>query len=324
MNEVKGNTAPKISVILPVYNAGEYLHTCLDTLVNQTLREIEIICVLDCPTDGSDKIVQEYAEKDSRILVIKNEHNLHIGESRNVGIKAAHGEYIGFSDHDDTHELNMYESLYAATNNGQKDFVLSGKFVIETGIENNSPTLIEDCLSNILYRTSTAHITPHIFKKSFIENNGIKLIDTKLCPGEDVIFFTQSLCILDSHEQISVIPQVFYHHIDTGHNTAGTVDYASLQKNPLLIHQVYNLIRNSSYNERMKKPLWTFLVLTMYTPFYAEKRKEGVIKALKDMRNNMLHDEIFRNIVNDYSKIDKRFSLPKKLFAIWIRHALKK
>ena len=58
---------PKVSIIVPIYNAGEYLTSCLDSLINQTLKEIEIICVLDCPTDGSDKIVKEFAEKDERI-----------------------------------------------------------------------------------------------------------------------------------------------------------------------------------------------------------------------------------------------------------------
>ena len=133
------NPNPKISIILPVYNAGEFLRPCLDTLINQTLKEIEIVCILDCPTDGSDKTVQEYAEKDPRILVIKNDRNLHVGESRNVGIRAAHGDYIGFSDHDDIRELDMYEKLYAASENGRADVVLSGKFVVENGIEAGSP-----------------------------------------------------------------------------------------------------------------------------------------------------------------------------------------
>ena len=128
MEEQKSSkkSTPLVSIILPVYNAGEYLRPCLDTLINQTLRNIEIICVLDCPTDGSDKVVEEYAEKDHRIVVIRNEQNLHIGESRNAGIRAAKGEYIGFSDHDDPHELDMYEKLYIATEHESKKIIISG------------------------------------------------------------------------------------------------------------------------------------------------------------------------------------------------------
>ena len=80
---------PKVSIIVPIYNAGKFLEKCLDTLVNQTLKDIEIILVLDCPTDGSDRIAREYAEKDPRIRLIINEQNLNIGLSRNEGLKIA-------------------------------------------------------------------------------------------------------------------------------------------------------------------------------------------------------------------------------------------
>ena len=79
---------PKVSIIVPIYNAGKFLEKCLDTLVNQTLKDIEIILVLDCPTDGSDRIAREYAEKDPRIRLIINEQNLNIGLSRNEGLKS--------------------------------------------------------------------------------------------------------------------------------------------------------------------------------------------------------------------------------------------
>ena len=81
--------------------------------------------MLDCPTDGSDKVAEEYAAKDNRIVIIRNEQNLNIGESRNIGLRAARGEYIGFSDHDDTRELDMYEKLYEQSQNGTMDVVIS-------------------------------------------------------------------------------------------------------------------------------------------------------------------------------------------------------
>ena len=76
---------PKVSIIIPVYNAGEYLARCLESVVSQTLKDIEIVLVLDNPTDGSDLVAEEYSQKDSRIKIIKNEKNLHIGFSRNKG-----------------------------------------------------------------------------------------------------------------------------------------------------------------------------------------------------------------------------------------------
>ena len=323
MNEMKSNIVPKISIILPVYNAGEYLRPCLDTLINQTLQEIEIVCILDCPTDGSDKIVEEYAEKDSRILVIKNDRNLHIGESRNVGIWAAHGDYIGFSDHDDIHEPDMYEKLYAASENGRADVVLSGKFVMETGINADSHLLIETCLRNILNRTSTAHITPHIFKKALIEKHKIQLIDTKKYPGEDVIFFTEVLCQLNDDNQIAIVPEVFYHHIETGHNTADSADYALLHKIPLLVHHVYRLIDQSPYNGKMNKEMWTFLILTTYTSFMNFAHNKGLIPALKEQKSIVSKDRIYYAIANNCSGTGKKISIAKKIFAFWLKRSLK-
>ena len=101
----------KVSVIVPIYNAGENLVRCLDTIVNQTLKDIEIILVLDCPTDGSDVIAKNFAQQDSRIIILENTTNLHIGESRNRGIEIAKGEYLHFSDHDDYRELDMLEKI---------------------------------------------------------------------------------------------------------------------------------------------------------------------------------------------------------------------
>ena len=103
---------PKVSIIVPVYNAGKYLAPLLDSLVGQTLREIEVILVLDCPTDGSDRVAEEYAARDGRVVIVRNRENLHVGFSRNEGLKVARGEYIGFCDHDDLVEPEMFKKLY--------------------------------------------------------------------------------------------------------------------------------------------------------------------------------------------------------------------
>ena len=107
----------KVSVIIPVYNVEPYLKEALDSVINQTLREIEIICIDDCSTDNSYNILEEYAKKDNRIIIIKNENNMGVGYSRNVGEKLAKGEYIHFMDPDDCISLNFYECMY---NTGKK------------------------------------------------------------------------------------------------------------------------------------------------------------------------------------------------------------
>ncbi len=84
----------KVSVIVPVYNVEDYLIECLTSIINQTLKEIEIICIDDCGTDNSINILKEYAKKDDRIRIISHKENKGLGPARNTGIKESKGEYI--------------------------------------------------------------------------------------------------------------------------------------------------------------------------------------------------------------------------------------
>ena len=102
----------KISFIIPVYNVEKYLSQCLDSVINQTYKNLEIICVDDCSTDNSRQILQEYAKKDDRIKLVFNEVNSKLGVARNNGYKIATGDYIHFLDSDDWMELDAYEKLF--------------------------------------------------------------------------------------------------------------------------------------------------------------------------------------------------------------------
>lgn len=105
---------PKISIIIPVYNIEKYLRECLDSCINQTLEDIEIICVDDCSTDDSYKILEEYQAKDSRIKILRHEVNKNLGAARNTGLANATGEYIWFVDSDDYIDTKACQILYDA------------------------------------------------------------------------------------------------------------------------------------------------------------------------------------------------------------------
>lgn len=196
----------KVSVIVPIYNAGSRLRECLETLINQTLREIEIICVLDCPTDGSEKIAEEYASNDNRIKLIYNKTNLHVGESRNVGMGLAQGDYIGFSDHDDSHSLEMYEKLYnnAITNNSE--IVVSDSYVVEDNkiirYSYNDPSksgiiksiiLPMDHPHNKNYLSKSVWAT--IYSREFIQINNISFKNRSIYYEEDTLFNLNSFLV---------------------------------------------------------------------------------------------------------------------------------
>ena len=104
---------PKVSIIVPVYNVEWYLKRCLESLVNQTLKDIEIILVNDASTDNSHKILEEYSTiHPEKVIVIDSKVNLRQGGARNLGLEIATGEFIGFVDSDDWVSTDMYELLY--------------------------------------------------------------------------------------------------------------------------------------------------------------------------------------------------------------------
>lgn len=113
----------KVSVIIPVYNVENYLKQCLDSVLNQTLKEIEIICVDDGSTDSSLSILEEYKKQDSRVKVVCQK-NAGAGAARNAGLRIAEGEYLSFLDSDDFFEPDMLEEAYKKAEEYQADFVV--------------------------------------------------------------------------------------------------------------------------------------------------------------------------------------------------------
>jgi len=112
----------KVSVILPIYNVQEYLRECLESVVNQTLKDLEIICVDDGSKDDSLNIIQEYAQKDDRIVVITGPNGGY-GKAMNRGLDRATGEYIGIVEPDDYVSLEMFEALYQEASKYDLDLV---------------------------------------------------------------------------------------------------------------------------------------------------------------------------------------------------------
>ena len=129
---VKKSETPKISVLVPIYNVEKYLRQCLDSLVGQTLQEIEIICINDGSTDSSPEIIQEYAQNDSRVKVITKK-NSGYGDSMNRGLAKASGEYIGILESDDFLEKNAFERLYRLAKKHDADVVRANYYHFKGG-----------------------------------------------------------------------------------------------------------------------------------------------------------------------------------------------
>lgn len=275
---------PKVSVVIPVYNAGKFLRPCLDTLVNQTLRDIEFICILDCPTDSSDKIVEEYAAKDNRFVVIRNKRNLHIGESRNVGIRAARGEYIGFSDHDDTHELVMYEKLYYQASNSSKDVVLSGTLasVLSQKRHVKSNDIVVDWAMAIFLHKAL-QVTTNLYKRNFLIDNNIYFDDTKQFNIEDGFFNLRVLCKIQKTDNIAIVNRYFYNRVLHDCNTSSNPEHRSSQKTVCFLSKTYDLLKNGQ--SRLSPDICDYgmsqlTVRGMYTQFREDFKNRGLKQSL--------------------------------------------
>lgn len=130
--DTKMTFKPKVSIIIPVYNVEKYLAGCLESVINQTLKEIEIVCVDDGSPDNSIDILLEYASKYSNIKIIQQK-NGGLSSARNTGIKCATGEYLHFLDSDDTVKINTYEELYKmASENGLDMLFFDAEAIYET------------------------------------------------------------------------------------------------------------------------------------------------------------------------------------------------
>ena len=115
--------SPKVSIIIPVYNVEKYLEQCLDSIINQNLKNIEIICINDGSTDNSLKILKKYAKKDNRIIIL-SQTNLGAGAARNRGLAVAKGEYLSFLDADDFFYENMLSEAVHKLETSQSDIAV--------------------------------------------------------------------------------------------------------------------------------------------------------------------------------------------------------
>ena len=193
----KINYTPKVSVIIPVYNVEQYLRECLDSVVNQTLKEIEIICVDDGSTDKSLDILLEYAKKDNRITVLKQE-NLHAGVARNAGLAVARGEYLSFLDSDDFFELNMHNEVYKKAVNTNAEIVMFNAYLYDdTKKQDNEVdwTLkVQDVpeifsykdIPNTIFKLSNCWVWNRLYKSAFIKENNLRF--QKLGCANDTYF----------------------------------------------------------------------------------------------------------------------------------------
>lgn len=217
---------PNISIIIPVYNVGQYLEKCIESVINQTYKDIEIICVDDGSTDISSEICDKYGKMDSRIKVI-HKTNEGLVSARQAGLKIAMGKYVGFVDGDDWIDEEMYECMFQTIEKYKVDMV-------ETGVIDSYGEILEkkrkcklaegiykgekfkkNIFNNLLYDgkfynygVNTIYLWNKLFKRSFIYECYMKL-DFKQSMFED---YASVYPYLIKHQSVAVVNKAFYHY----------------------------------------------------------------------------------------------------------------
>ena len=205
-----------ISVIVPVYNVAAYLGECIDSILAQTYRELEIILVDDGSTDGSGEICDEYAARDDRVRVIHQE-NRGVSAARNNGFEAAHGAFIGFVDADDWIDPNMYKALVEAI--GDADLVCcgymeypmgAGKISVPRGVKPAAPCGVEQALMHMYVRNGYyVMVWNKLFRRQSLMRNGrFLMMDTSLYTGEDELWLME---VVTGCDKIAFVPEPLYH-----------------------------------------------------------------------------------------------------------------
>lgn len=285
-----------ISVIIPVYNTAAYLEKCLDSVCGQTYRNLEIICVDDGSTDGSEKIVDAYADRDLRVKVI---HKPNGGESsaRNTGLRYSTGKYITFVDCDDWIEPQMYEKMLGAMR--KKDLDLAAcNYYWETDqqshpMQNESPVskevfgrkeLFQYVYIRDRYRGVTALVWCKLFKRELLYEDG-RLLEfaEDLRFGADNVFFLHAAA---NAKRICYLEEAFYHYYQRGTSTSHTEDLEVAYDIVITYQRMIDYIREKDIEQQIIPWLQRFKVYRaslVAEQAFAQGDKRFLKKCQQDM-----------------------------------------
>lgn len=225
-------TLPKVSVVIPVYNVEPYLRQCLDSVVGQTLKDIEIIIVNDGSPDGCPDIIREYAARDNRIVVI-DKPNTGYGHSMNIGFDRARGEYLGIIEPDDYVHSTMYERLYCSVKKyGAPDIVKCSNQAFYTDSEKNSSSIIT-FPDQYLGTPIVPRLMPRVFlfdhsvwtciyRQEFIRENRIAFLETPGASFQDNSFSFKAFALADHVVYIADV--LLFHRRDNPTSSINNMD----------------------------------------------------------------------------------------------------
>ncbi len=307
-----------LSIIIPTYNVEDYIETCMNSVVNQSLDNFEIICIDDCSTDSTVEILKRYQRKYENIRIIENNKNRGPGYSRNMGLEVSNGDYICFIDSDDWIEDNSLEHLYNTAREDDLDllFYKLTNYDNDTGeyfkSDNYSLSILKeyenkifnyhDLDPNIIYSIS---VTPHgkLYKRSLIIDNNIRFLEDKFYEDNvffnDIIFKAENVSVIDYYPYIRRIRQGSVMQ-DHGRKLLDDVDIMEqLLKNLLKDNDKYNTYHEALYNYMLSSIRKRFLEIDPeYMNEFYDHFKEFIQKCVCEYNvyNDMVDSLIDNNL----------------------------
>ena len=270
--EERNKSNALVSVILPVYNTDEYLEECLDSVVNQSLTDIEIICIDDNSTDRSREILEEYAKDDDRFIILSNEENMGVSVCRNKGLDIANGEYIAFLDSDDEIPKDTYEKLYEFTKENELDFTVCNAIRFNKEREwasiLHNISIPDEKLINIKIEDYPKLIYDTVpwdkfIKASFLKENNFRFEEGRIY--EDILFSIELYC---SDAKIGILPDIKYRwRIRSGNNKSYTQklnDLKNVDDREYILSREIEFLKDRDYYDLLNELYVKILKIDFY------------------------------------------------------------
>ena len=257
----------KVSVIVPVYNTELYLERCLNSILNQTFKDIELIIVNDNSNDNSHKIIETFINENNNIKYIDNKENKGVSNCRNEAIKISSGEYILFIDSDDYLDENMIETMYNEASNNDLDIAMCGYFVdYEDGNTQNRIINLDEnriysgyeILSEILHHKNgvTGHSWNKLIKASILKENNIQYPE-HMKIYEDIAFLSR---LFPYCKRIKNIKKIFYHYIQRNNSSIKIIDDSIILDTEEIVKIVKENITNLNLMSKFRDEYCAFVM----------------------------------------------------------------
>ncbi|CAG9613764.1 Undecaprenyl-phosphate 4-deoxy-4-formamido-L-arabinose transferase [Bacillus rhizoplanae] len=305
----------KVSVIIPVYNAGKYITQCIESLLNQTLQECEFIFINDGSTDNSRKVIEKYKKLDDRITLI-NQENQGVSIARNTGLHVATGEYVGFVDADDHIEKDMYEILYNSAKQGNCDVVISNfkgemeghkvivKYPFPVNIILKTDYIEQELLPYFLKTENLNTVVNKIYGNKLIRENNVKFPE-KVALGEDGMFNMQ---FFSNATNMKYIDYVGYHYREVAGSATRNISEKDYFKRAVEVYtmelpNVYTGKINKVRVHQLKSIKFINSVMSYIHIYFTPSRDVGLSKRYKYVKNMIRNKYVREALPIYYSEI---------------------